>query len=374
MDIAGSLCLVTEELVVKLSLEHFMETVGFLLKVLLQMLEQVLLRPSRVIQIVPVDIRPLEHLSTSPNLPQRIIQELQLDDLEAVLVVKCLHLALHFNFLLPGELHTTIMVHEALEVEHVLIQRMLCSYAALLFLRMLAFFRLLVIDIALVVPSCRGTVSRPVTQTKPTKLVPTASSLRTHHVVATLVLLYRSVALRALLGVGPDPTNVLRLCTVLDIPGADRFALGRPMGLLTTRPALEKVATTAHLQGISTLVFDRKVAALRVRTPLHIGIVIHVRSSVPLFVLSNLALIAKLLEEVARNHKVALVLRTSSLDGCLPIIYLGVQIPRPAVWAKPMATTEAAELRHGLHANGTTARTGTRRRTGRFSPGACCGT
>lgn len=64
-----------------------------------------------------------------------------------------------------------------------------------------------------------------------------ASGLGAEHVVATLILFNGLVALRAFLGVRPDPADVLRLRAVLDVPLVHHLAVGRPMRLLAARPA-----------------------------------------------------------------------------------------------------------------------------------------
>ena len=52
----------------------------------------------------------------------------------------------------------------------------------------------------------------PVAKAQPAELTP---ALAAHHVHATLVLLYGSLALGAGFGIGQNPVGILTLCTVL---------------------------------------------------------------------------------------------------------------------------------------------------------------
>jgi len=62
----------------------------------------------------------------------------------------------------------------------------------------------------------------PVAKAQPAKFTP---ALTAHHVHATLVLFYGSLALGAGFGVGQNPVGILTLCTVLAQPHADSLTV-----------------------------------------------------------------------------------------------------------------------------------------------------
>mmetsp|Transcript_56369 Transcript_56369/g.167728 ORF Transcript_56369/g.167728 Transcript_56369/m.167728 type:complete len:286 (+) Transcript_56369:319-1176(+) len=271
----GHVVLIVEEEAVKVLLEHLVEAVGLLLQILLEVLEEILLRTS-LIQVVPVHVGPLEHAAATAHLSESIIQELELDNLEAVLVMQLLHLLLDVVLLPSRELHATVMVHETLKVEHVLLECVLGLLPRLLLFLVLSLLCLLVIDVALVVPPRRCAVRRPLAKAEPTELVSATTSLGADHVVAALVLLYRLVALWTLLRVGPDPTDVLRLRAVLDVPHIHQLAVGWAMCLLAAAPTPDEGAGAADVAHLSTLVFAGVRTTRRVGAPFNRGVVVDV--------------------------------------------------------------------------------------------------
>lgn len=212
-DAIGTLLKYLVEIVLQLAVEQ----VCLLLNVPLKVLEQILF--SRVfIQVVPIDVSPLEHPPARAHLSEGIVEELQLYNLETMNIMKLLDLVIDFGLRFDCHVHAFVMLHETFKVKHVLVKRVLRPLSTRLFLRMFAFFRLLVVNIALVVAPSGRSMGCPVAQAQPAELMATTASSGTDHVVASLVLLYSSVALRALLGIGTDPADILRLCTVLDVP------------------------------------------------------------------------------------------------------------------------------------------------------------
>jgi len=155
-------------------------------------------------------------------------------------------------------------------------------------------------------------------------------------VVTTLVLLDRLVTFRTLLGVRPDPTDVLGLCTVLDVPQVHSLALRRTVCFLATSPAPMKPARTTYLARIHTVVLASVFAAVRVWTPLDHGIVVNVGEEKPFIVLDSSLLIAILMKETDGHDSVALVLRTTGLNGNLTVIHLGLQVLWPAILTETM--------------------------------------
>mmetsp|Transcript_112878 Transcript_112878/g.299867 ORF Transcript_112878/g.299867 Transcript_112878/m.299867 type:complete len:230 (+) Transcript_112878:875-1564(+) len=204
----------------------------------------------------------------------------------------------------------------------------------------------------------------PFAKAEPAELMAAATSLGAYHVVAALVLLDGLVALRALLRVGPDPTDVLGLGAVLDGPLAHQLAVSWPMSLFAAAPAPDKGAMAAYVADLSTLVLASELAAFCIRAPLHRGIVIDVRPQVPLLVLLHPCLIAALLKELHWHHPGALVLRAACLNRGLAVVHLGVQVPLPTVPAEAVATVKGNEVLHGRHADRAHVRAGCRGRRG----------
>mmetsp|Transcript_56233 Transcript_56233/g.163014 ORF Transcript_56233/g.163014 Transcript_56233/m.163014 type:complete len:232 (-) Transcript_56233:567-1262(-) len=230
---------------------------------------------------------------------------------------------------------------------------MLCPLTRLLLLRMLALLGLPVVDVALVVAAGRRAVGRPITEAEPTELVPATTGLRANHVVATLVFLDRLVALWALLGVRPDPTDVLRLGAILHAPHVDGLATSRAVRLLPTCPTPDEAATTSDLAGVDALVLASVLAASGIRAPLDARVVVYVGKEVPLLVLPLPRLVAEALEEVDGHDSPTLVLGASGLHRGLAVIHLRVQVARPAVSTEAVATIEGNQRRvRDLHANG----------------------
>mmetsp|Transcript_59804 Transcript_59804/g.107615 ORF Transcript_59804/g.107615 Transcript_59804/m.107615 type:complete len:225 (-) Transcript_59804:579-1253(-) len=213
---------------------------------------------------------------------------------------------------------------------------MLGPQSRLLLGGVLPILRLLVEDVALVIPAGGRAVSRPLPEAQPAELVPAAARLGANHVVAALVLLDGLVALRALLGVRPDPTNVLRLGAILDIPLDHCLAAGRSMGLLPTSPAPTVVAVAANLKSLNSLILTSISAPNRVGAPLHCRIFVDICSQAPFPVLLVVLLVAEAFKEIPRHVPVALVLRTSSMNSRPTLIHLTVQVPCPAVLAETM--------------------------------------
>eukprot|EP00406_Dinophysis_acuminata_P040713 CAMPEP_0179378012 /NCGR_PEP_ID=MMETSP0797-20121207/89117_1 /TAXON_ID=47934 /ORGANISM="Dinophysis acuminata, Strain DAEP01" /LENGTH=248 /DNA_ID=CAMNT_0021094073 /DNA_START=89 /DNA_END=836 /DNA_ORIENTATION=+ len=161
---------------VEVFLEHLVQAVGFFLEVFLEVLEQVLLGPT-LLQVVAVDVRPLQDTAACAHLPEGVVQKLQLDDLEVVLVVQDLNLALDVLFLADCHLHAAVVIHEALKIEHVLVQQTLLLLSAFLLLDGLPLLHVLVVYVALVVPAGRGAVRRPLAEAQPAELVAAAPGL-----------------------------------------------------------------------------------------------------------------------------------------------------------------------------------------------------
>jgi len=182
----------------------------------------------------------------------------------------------YFLFFSNSEFHATVVIHDALKIEHVLVEGMLRLQAATLLLIVLSLFCLLVIYVTLVIPARGCSMSGPLPETEPAKLMTTTTSLGTDHVVAALVLLYGAVALGALLGIRPNPTNVLRLRAILGVPGGDRFAICRPVCFFTTSPTRHEATCALYLERLYALIFASKNATCWIRTPLNIGVVVDI--------------------------------------------------------------------------------------------------
>merc|ERR1719316_846632 len=107
-----------------------------------------------------------------------------------MIVVQLLDLLLNLFLFAICQIHSTVMVHETLKVEHVLVECMLCLQATLFFLLVFALLRLLVINVALVISTSGCSMCRPLPKAKPAKFMTTTTSFGAHHVVAALILFY----------------------------------------------------------------------------------------------------------------------------------------------------------------------------------------
>ena len=165
-----------------------------------------------------------------------------------------------------------VVVVVAFEIEHVFIEFILgLSYLVFLtyyFLvaRLLHFF----IFVAIVIPASLLTMFLPVSQTEPTEFMRTQL---TCHVVASLILLNSTFALRTCLCIGHNPSNVFTFIRILGFPHVSGLTCAWPMRFLR---ALETEGVSAFAMDITNpvfFIFNTIVAALE-GTPSHIFVVI----------------------------------------------------------------------------------------------------
>lgn len=343
---------VVQDLVLQIFLQLLVQSICHFLEILLEELEQILLG-TILLYVVSVHIGPFQHSAILPNLMKRLIQKLKFYDLEPMPVMQRLHIPFNLHFLLHCQLHGFIMVHEPLEEKHILVQRMLGFYSDLFVLSMSAFFRLLVIDVALIIPSSSRIVQMPFAQAEPTELVAASTSLRADHVVAALVLLDRLVAFRALLRVGPYPTDIFRLGAILDVPLVNRLTTRWAVSFLATSPARQKAATASYLVRVNALVLTGQLATAWIRTPFYDWVVVNVRTYVPFSVFLLPVLVTKSGKKIRRNSSTALGHRTACLYYRFSVIYLARQITRPAILAQPMPALDHEKLIKNCHAHWT---------------------
>jgi hypothetical protein len=103
------------------------------------------------------------------------------------------------------------------------------------------------------------------------------------HMVASLILLDRLTALRAVLGVGHYPSYVLRLGRVLHVPFPRGLALSRLVRFVTAFEAEVVPALAIDIHYASILVHDAIVAP-GVRAPPYLFVVICIALAVPFLI------------------------------------------------------------------------------------------
>ena len=104
----------------------------------------------------------------------------------------------------------------------------------------------LLIDIALIIPSRATAVFAPIPFAEPTKLVSTSTGvLPARHVIASLILFDVDMALRTSLCFGQNPRYILSLRRAFLKPFLRTMTGGREMGLILARPAEAVLASWA---------------------------------------------------------------------------------------------------------------------------------
>mmetsp|Transcript_96107 Transcript_96107/g.214037 ORF Transcript_96107/g.214037 Transcript_96107/m.214037 type:complete len:278 (-) Transcript_96107:608-1441(-) len=277
--------------------------------------------------------------------------------------MQCLHLALDIQLLTDGELHALIVIHEALEVEHVLVKGVLCLLLTPFLLSPLSLLRLLIVDVALVVAPGLCAVRRPGPQAEPTELMAATTVLGADHVVAALILLYSLVTLRALFRVSLNPTDVFGLRAIFDDPLVHPLAACRAVRFLPASPTPNPGTVTAYFARIHALVVASKRAARRIGAPLHKRIFVDVSPEEPLLVLRQPGLVAEASQKTARHDLSALVLRASNLGRSLALVYLAVQVAPPTLGTEAVAACEGQQTLFRVEADGALP-TGEERRRG----------
>mmetsp|Transcript_477 Transcript_477/g.734 ORF Transcript_477/g.734 Transcript_477/m.734 type:complete len:206 (-) Transcript_477:970-1587(-) len=174
-------------------------------------------------------------------------------------VILCLQF-LHGNFdPVQGvlcELHTLFVIHEPLQIVHVLIELTFSSLATILNVVQLPLALHRFVLVALVKATRGMAVVLPVPQAQPAEFVPASARARVAcHVIASLVLLNRPPTLRAILGIRDHPIYIFRLTGVLQLPLSDACARSRAVRLFLALET-ELVPTAAHnVVGSTSFVF-----------------------------------------------------------------------------------------------------------------------
>eukprot|EP00350_Pseudokeronopsis_sp_OXSARD2_P012569 CAMPEP_0170545310 /NCGR_PEP_ID=MMETSP0211-20121228/3739_1 /TAXON_ID=311385 /ORGANISM="Pseudokeronopsis sp., Strain OXSARD2" /LENGTH=263 /DNA_ID=CAMNT_0010849169 /DNA_START=175 /DNA_END=966 /DNA_ORIENTATION=+ len=257
-----------------------MEEVTVFLQLLLEVLEEVDLL--LLLQVEPIHVSELQHLSAPNDLIDRLLEEVQL--LNRVLLDPLEELDLGLDDRLQGlcVFLGLLMVDIPLKEEHVSGEFMLGVISFLLFLGhvpIVSLFELFVL-VALVVTARAGAMFLPVPKAEPAELI---GAHLAGHMVAALVLLYGLLALRAALGIGQNPGDVFALVAVLEDPLLGLLAVDGLVGLVPALeaepvPALAKHVRHPHILILHTVVTPRE------RTPPHVLVIVRVGLAGPFHV------------------------------------------------------------------------------------------
>jgi hypothetical protein len=157
--------------------------------------------------------------------------------------------------------------------------------------------------------------------------------------VATSVFLNRLEAFRARLCVCSDPSDVLRLGTVLDVPNANSSAICRTMRLFPARPTPNKITHTTNLAVVYAWVLTSVRAPRWVAAPFHDRVLVDISSNVPLFIFVLSLAVAELSKKVWRDSTGAFVGWATRLHTPPTRIHLTVQVACPTVAAETVGAT-----------------------------------
>lgn len=172
--------------------------------------------------------------------------------------------------LFPRVFGRLTVVVESLIVEDIFIELGFCVRGALL-QGLSVFLPLFVAVVALVL--------FPISKAKPAEFKP---ALAAGHVVASLILLYRTLAFWARLGVGLDPVHIFTIRLFLVFPSSDLLAAAWVVVLLSTKDAVS-VATLAHdAADVGVRRYLSQVVATLERAPLHAPVSVRELPAVPL--------------------------------------------------------------------------------------------
>lgn len=173
-----------------------------------------------------IDVCPFQNLATLNDRLTAELDELQLSWRITFNVMQCLHLTTHDRHLLDCEFRRIFVVRVAFVVPHVACQLILGLIALILFFSELSVLLLLIIEVAFVVATCRAAMVFPDSHANPAELI---FALIAGHVVTSLVLFDGFAAARALLRVGHDPGDVLRLGVDFNVPFIGCLTVGGPV-------------------------------------------------------------------------------------------------------------------------------------------------
>ena len=313
-----------------------MQVVTILFKVLLHELEK--LKLLRVLEEVPIYICILEDLSASHNFVNSLLKEFKLFKRVLLYIMKQIYLRFNYGSEISCMLFCLVMIIKSLKVEHIFIQFIFSILNSLFFLIDFRVSRLLKIFIfvALVIAACFLSMFLPVSKAKPTKLMRAEPA---SHVIATLILLNRFSALRALLSVSHYPGNILALIWVFSLPLHCSITTAWSMGFLTAFKAKRVSTLTLYVTDTVILILNAIVTTW-VRTPSHILIIICVWFTEPFIICAQIITFQIFQEHWVRNCHVTHVLWTSCLHALLKAIIYSLDKPIfPIFRAKLMTTT-----------------------------------
>lgn len=232
-----------------------------------------------------------------------------------------------------------LVIVEALKIEHVLVQLILCILPGL-FLTTDCLITLsleFLILIAVIVASRLLAVLRPLAHTQPAKLI---SAQLASHVITALVFFYWFATRRALLGVGHDPSDILALVRVFEGPIFSLLAVTWPMRLIATLEAKAVAALATHLRHSIVLVLYAVIAVLE-RTPPHILVIVSERFAKPLLIQLQIISWKVLVKERVWHDNIAKNLGALDVDWLKPFVDFLANVGSPIIYTKLMPTTQA---------------------------------
>jgi hypothetical protein len=260
---------------------HLMEPLTVFLQIFLEELKEALVLG--LFHKVAKGVGPLEDLPALHDLVKRLDQEFQLAQGKVLDLVEQLNLAANSGENFLGVFLGALVVVEAFEIEHVLAELVLMVLAQVLLLNEIGIALLLelLVLVAVVVAARLLPVLRPRAEAHPAEVV-VADPAR--HVVAALALLNRLLTLGAVLRVGHDPRDVLRLGRVFQLPLFTVIARGGAVGLLPALPAERAAALAQDIVRAHVVLHLYTVVTPLFWAPPHFFVIIRVRFVVELVV------------------------------------------------------------------------------------------
>lgn len=203
------------------------------------------------------------------------------------------------------------MINIPLKVKHIL-RQLILRILLLLFLRpnIPRLLHLLIL-ITVIVPTRALPMLLPISQTQPTKLMPTQL---TSHMVTSLVLFNRLLTLGAALRIGQDPVNVLTFIRIFYPPGMSLLTGARLMRLVSALEAVPVAALAQNVRNTHILVLHAVVAPLK-GTPSHILVIVSKGLTRPLSVSHKVISRQVFNENRMWYHHIAPKLRTLREDS-----------------------------------------------------------
>mmetsp|Transcript_5131 Transcript_5131/g.17899 ORF Transcript_5131/g.17899 Transcript_5131/m.17899 type:complete len:554 (+) Transcript_5131:623-2284(+) len=309
-----------------IALEELGAALRLLLEVLLEEAEEVF-RRRLVLEVVREDVSPLEDGAAADGFGGGEADELDVaPQVRRVLRLEQLHLLLRLAQRLRLELARAAVVDEAVVVEEVAVER----GAARLLLAVL----LLALPRVVAIARVEIRVRLPLLEADPAKL---EAALAARHVVAAAVLLDGGVAPRAVLRVGGEPVERLRVVVALLEPLFHALARRRGVRLVLAERAKGVASGAAQKLRIHPLGGDAQ-AAPRGRAPHHLVAVLHVRLAEPPRKLGAHRRRRERAHHVLRHAQLAL--RVGARDERDALLHLALEVLRPALVAIAMATPE----------------------------------